>query len=351
MTRVRDELPPPVITIRDPNAPSPLSDVIGGGDEGDDRPRRQWSWRDRGLAVMVVAVIVTTGAGLWGVEHLHDEQRLDKASVTEIDLNAANTDDSSSDFSFGTIQVALANDGPHAVSVLTARMVGTSLPVLTARSNSIKPNGTKTVRFRRPRCPESLPAFRGTGFSAADLELTVRTYRGQTTKVTVTDPSAVNNLLSGYYFVTVEACRLYPPESSLQQVSRLTTVRQGKDLVVTLAVRNRSKKPRTLHRILAGGGLSVVRGTEDLEFAGGARHDITLTLRATECARAVKDWGLSFDELSNDPSSSFEDLQPGDVSMVVYGDGELDARGILFTSGFDGTGITPWVRSVCPTTK
>src|SRR5437899_689716 len=109
-------LPPPVITITDPSAPGPLSDVIGREPK---RAPRRLSRAQRALAVLTAAVVGTTGAGFWALGHLREGDQLDRAAVREVSVVAAVADESGADSHH--VELALLNDGPHPVTVLSAR--------------------------------------------------------------------------------------------------------------------------------------------------------------------------------------------------------------------------------------
>lgn len=321
--------PPPVVTIRDPNAPASLTDVLG---EEPRAPRQRLSRLERGLTSLVLA---TGGAGVWGVGHLHAQQRLDARSVTELRLSAV--DPPGLDSSQGTsLELDLRDDGPHPVHVVAARLEdGTRLRAV---SNTLEHGRTGTVRFHRPACPTRTPTLQRD--SPVDLE--VRTYRGLTGHVAVPADSA-STLLERYYVWAVEGCRLYPVAASLAPAGQPVFARRGRDLVVLLPVVNRARRPRTLVRVEAGGGVSAAAGSGPRVLAGGQRVTLTVTLRAADCERVRAEWlrphAYLGAVLSDEPSDAL-------VQLVLSGDDEGEVQ-----EPFLGPGVYPqvdgWLADVC----
>src|SRR3954470_16173254 len=167
--------PPPVITITNPSAPGPLSDVIGKEPR---RAPRRLSRAQRALALLTAAVVGTAATGVWALGHIREGDQLDRAAVREVSVVAAVADESGADEHH--VELALLNDGPHPVTVLSARLDAPGFPALAADENRrLPPHNPQVVSFPLPRrCPTTLRAtFEG------PVLLRLRTYRGAETTV------------------------------------------------------------------------------------------------------------------------------------------------------------------------
>ena len=335
--RVQDERPPPVITITNPSAPAPLSDVIGV--EPTRAPRRL-TWRQRGLAALAVASLGTAAAGVWGVAHLHEAQRLDAESVREVHVIGASVD--TPGLGFSSLGVNLLNQGPHPVTVLAAVIRDRDAVTLTARGNALTPNDPTFVRFRSAPCPKTAPHYSRAGGAVA---LRVRTYRGRTTTVPLSDSEAAASLRGLYYVTTVTKCRLYPPGASLEPVGFPRAARAGRDLRLTLSLRNRSRSERTLTGFRVTGGLVVASSSAPVVFPGGERLGVTLTLRVASCSTARVSWAFALQQDGTTPAYQVLEAD-GALTTTVDGDDRVGDQGFLVSAG-EVDGISTWVRDVC----
>ena len=302
--------PPPVVTIVDPAAPSALTDVLGHEQPPVLTPEQ------RVPALLGLAVVALLVVGCLAASGIRRGQRLDREALRGVSL-AAVTD----------LQhvgaLALVNEGPRPVSVLSARIAGlTSLAAKGPRR--LAPSDPTLVTFAPPAsCPTTAGPSR-------DVELRVQTFRGTRATVTVTSESFVAGVLA--------RCGLHPPAYSLELDGVSATVR-GTDLHLGLVVTNLAAERRVVQGFSVDGGLAVVSATPTALAAGGSGI-AQLRLRVVDCGAALGTWALVPQQQGFTPTYR---APTGGGSLDALVDGQR-APGLL-TSGSDAVGA--WVRARC----
>ena len=332
-----EQPPPPVITITDPSAPGPLSDVLG--DDVTRRPRRQ-TRQQRGLAWLTTAIVATGAVGVWAASQIEHDHRLNRQALREISIVTLTTDGFSSGASH--VQLSLLNEGPHRLTVVSARLDSPDFPELLAAGNTLPPKEPQLVSFSLPKtCPQSLSQL----LRAAVL-LRVRTYRGDERTIRFKEDPIGSSFAAGFFFTTMARCGLYPPELSLQLAGPVNTERIGGDLRLTLTVYNRSADARSVASFAVSGGLALISSSTPVKLRGHEATHVRVRLRVTDCTAASGSW-------------AFAAQQQGitQTFRIGSGDGELDAvvtaaaaTGVTATllTAADGDEVARWVLERCP---
>jgi hypothetical protein len=312
--------PPPVVTITDPAAPGPLSDVIG---QEPNRPQRRLTPAQRRVAWLCAIIVATTCGGIWAVDRIRTGQRLDRQALAEVsvvlsggDVPALGTDDVDS------LELIVLSTGRHPVTVLSARLGALGYPTMLAEDGRLRSDEPTTVTFRGSyRCRESM--FDGL---AAPIVLRVRTYRGDVKALQLLPD---NTLRAALAVQIGDRCGLFSPADSLvRDAARGFPV--GNDLIATVPLHNRARSQRTITSVTVNGGLQVV--TVDTPYVLAARGDgsLSVRLRVADCSAALVTWA-----------------QPGRGSLdaAVAGDGVVETSPGLISAG-DET-LTTWIETIC----
>ncbi|MCW2673397.1 MAG: hypothetical protein JWP14_1986 [Frankiales bacterium] len=332
-----EQPPPPVITITDPSAPAPLSDVIG---EDAARPPRRLSAQQRRLAWLTTAIVVTGAAGVWAAGRIQRDHQLDRQALGELSVVTVTTDGVSGGENH--LDLSLLNQGPHPVTVVWARLDAAGFPELVADKNTLPPADPQLVSFPLPkRCPRTL----GSVFTAPVL-LRVRTYRGDDRTLRFEGDPSESSFAAGFVFTTMARCGLFPPEFSLQLAGPVVTERLGGDLRLTLPVYNRSADQRSVASFAVSGGLALVASSTPVEIPGHGAARLQVRLRVTDCTAASGSWAFAAQQQGFTPTF-----------RAVSGDGELDAvvnaqqatgvSATLLTAAGDNE-VARWVLERCP---
>lgn len=334
--------PPPVVTITNPSAPGPLSDVIGGviGKEPVRAPRRL-TRAQRAVALLTAAVVGTAAAGVWAIGRIREDERLDRAAVREVAVVSAAADEEGADQEH--VDLALLNEGPHPVTVLSARLDVPGFPALAADTNRLLPHNPQVVTFPLPRrCPKTLQA----SFTGPVL-LRLRTYRGTETTVRFDGGGSTGAFAAGFVFTMMGRCGVYPPDFSLETTG-VQARQAGPDLVVRLQLRNRSGSPRSLDHVAVNGGLTVRGVVQPVRLPGHGVVEVEVRLGLVECAAALGSWGVTPQQQGFTPT--FRGLpSDGAVTGDVSGDGNVAADVSLLVVAQDAW-VGRWVASRCPAT-
>jgi hypothetical protein len=327
--------PPPVITITNPSEPRPLSDVIGREPV---RAPRRLSRAQRGLAVLAAAAVGTAAAGVWSVGRIQEDRRLDRAAVREVHVVAAAANEDGPDQDH--VNLALLNQGPHPVTVLSARLDVPGFPALPADANSLPPDNPQLVTFPLPRhCPDSLRAT-----FLAPVLLRLRTYRGAETTIRFDGEGSTGEFAAGFVFTTMARCGVYPPEFSLETTG-LAARSSGADLIVDVDVHNRSRLPRSLDALSVEGGLRLTTVGATIDLAGDETVQVQLRLSIDDCRAALGSWAFTPQQQGFTPT--FRGI-PGDgeVTGQVSGDGVAAPHVALLVAAQDDT-VRQWVVDRC----
>lgn len=327
---------PPVITITNPAAPAPLSDVIGVEAA---RPPRRMTRAQRRTA-WLAAVIVATGAlGIWGVARIRQDHRLDQEAVRELIVALAGVD-STEPSPTGDLDLALLSDGPHPVTVVSVRLDVPGFPTVFARHNTLRPHEPQVVTF--PSF-QSCPAAISTGFDAP-IRLRVRTYRGDETTLRLSTPLVAGAYEAGFVYETMERCSLYPPRLSLESQPPTDAGRLGPDLLLNLPVRNRSHAERRIAELTVGSGLELSSASVPVVLRGEEITILRLQLHVADCETALGSWGFAVQQ-PRFSSTIRGGPGGGSLSATVIGDGSTELAPDLLTAGDEVVG--DWVLESC----
>jgi hypothetical protein len=334
---VGTEPPPPVVTIINPAASGPLSDVIGPEAS---RPPRQLTPTQRRLAWLAVVIVTTTALGGWGASRIRATDRLDREALREVQVGLVGGDTSSLAGGAGRVDLALLSNGPHPVTVVSVRLDVPGFPTLPADPNRLRPHEPELVTFPSPSvCPASLSR----AFDAMIL-LRVRTYRGDETTLRLATSPAAGAYSAGFVFESMERCGLYPPGLSLEAQRPTGTSRRGRDLDLTLPLRNRSAAERTITSLQLSGGLALRDQAPRIVLAGGMTVELPLRLHLTDCETALGSWGLALQQQGFTPT--FRGAPGGgSLDATVVGDGRTERAANLLSAGDEVVG--QWVLDTC----
>ena len=332
---VGTEPPPPVITITNPAAPGPLSDVIGVEAS---RPPRRLTSAQRRLAWLAAVIAATTALGLWGAGRIRTGDRLDRQALRELGIVPVGGDAS---LLSGTddVDLSLLSTGPHPVTVVSARLAVPGYPTLRADHNELTPHEPEVVTFASPAaCPASLPM----SFDAP-IELRVRTYRGDERTLELPSGSTTDAFTAGFALQTMDRCGLYPPAFSIETRTPVGAEQRGHDLLFTLSLHNRSRAERSISSLRVNGGLQLRGGTSTIVLSGGETTNLPLRLHVADCPLALGSWALVPQQQGFAPA--FRVVGGGSLEATVMGDGTVtDSIGLL-NAGDEL--ITHWVRETC----
>lgn len=320
----RRSLPAPVVTVRNPSGSAPEPEQLTLAEPGWTTEQRRWAWQ--GLAALLVLA-----AGVWSaVATAHDRDR-DRRELAAVALSAVADAGRTPD-----LALELLNQGPAPLEVVSARVVSPGFRSVEAAANTLQPGDPQRVVFRAGSCPASATADLG-----AAVEVRVRTLHGATRTLTyrgLLDGSFVGAFVSR----SMQRCGLYAPAFSLE-VSGTSVRRVGRDLDLSLIVRNLARHPRTLQQLMTGGGLTVTR-QHPLPLGGGAAGSTTLRLHVADCGAALVAWGLVPQQQGFTPTYRGVEAT-GSLDADVLGDGRSErAVDLLAHSGYD---VRTWVRDVC----
>jgi hypothetical protein len=327
---------PPVVTITNPAAPGPLSDVIGI--EGS-RPPRRLTPAQRRLAWLATVIVATAALGMWGVARIKDDHRLDREALRELVVALAGVGGTELSGN-GDLDLALLNNGPHPVTVVSVRLDVPGFPTLHARRNQLRPHEPQLVSFAPFR---SCPAAASTGADAV-IRLRVRTYRGDETTLLLTTPLTTGSFSAGFVLETVERCGLYPPRLSLEARSPTAAGRQGPDLLLTLPVHNRSHAERTIADLTVGSGLELRAANVPLILRGEQTVSLRLQLAIVDCETALGSWGFAVEQQGFAPVFGGA-AGGGSLDATVVGDGTTELARDLLVAGEELVG--EWVFESC----
>ena len=326
--------PPPVVTITNPADPRPLSDVIGYGPA---RPPRKLSRTQVRLAWLTAVILATTAAGVLAVARINEARRLDREALREVGLLASSQGISPLE-SEGVAPLVLLSTGSHPLTVLSASLGLPGFPPLAAHDNTLQPDEPGVVYFTMPAtCPRSVPWDTET-----PLVLTVRTYRGD--ERTVRIPAGGDaGFGAAFFFQTMERCALFPVELSI--VNRLPTssTQQGRELLLTLPVSNRSRATRTISDMTVNGGLLLRSHLPTTTIPGNGTATLQVRLAIRDCSEALSVWAFT---PQTGPEASFRGTTGGGtLNVLVSGDGTTASTALL---GAGDDVIAPWIAGLCP---
>lgn len=271
---VQDERPAPRVSISDPSTPSGYGDVLrSGADRPPWRPNRR---QLRVLLAVLLVLLVAVPPTLW-FKHRSDERTADRQALASVSIVLAEEGD--------PVLFRFRNTGPAAVTVLSAQLERAgSPPIEVGRQVAAGGYLELTVSFDGP-CPTVLSRNGPPG-----IVLAVRTSRGGQREVPVDLRDTVTSLR--FLDQIRQTCQLFEPEDSIE-VGSSTLDLQGRSLVVTVGLNNRSVLPRRLTFLGAGPGL-VVTATPALpltiaaavrgEQAQGATATLTARVTVADCA-------------------------------------------------------------------
>ena len=256
---------PPPITITDPRAPAG-EDVLGA---------EPWtlSPRHRRIALVTTVVLVLLGGAALAVAGVRHDRAADRAALAAVQLA---TDVSSDGPPQGYVGVALRNDGPDAVRLLSARLVPGGYDE-TALHEQLPSGGLATVEFED--AAPCGPALLSHPPSAVRVRL--RTVRGTVvTRELALSPGPYHDATHA----AQERCGYLPAEEAFQLAVTSVSV-HGPAVVLRATAYDDSVLPLTLLRLREAPGLSLsVTPALPLPLppqpaAGRVRHVVTLTLR------------------------------------------------------------------------
>jgi hypothetical protein len=280
---------PPPITIVDPHAsPAYTTELLAGGDE---REPFQWTPRRRYVALTAVTVATLVAGVASAVDMVREGHRLDRASVTAVQLYADAAVEGSAPAA--EVQLSLRNDGPTAVRLVSARLVA---PGYGEQPLSDVLGAGESVVLHLPDQAPCGPALLAQPVET--LRLQVRTDRAQVATREITlGPSAyiaVNHPAR-------ERCGYLPPDEAFS-FGVQSMHRKGHEVVVKALVHDESVLPLTLVRVAAVPGLEVVvspRLPLALPPQTGAQRKshfvaVELHLRVANCSAFFSAPGLAF---------------------------------------------------------
>ncbi len=271
---VQDERPAPRVSISDPNTPSGYGDELrSGADRPPWRPNRR---QLRVLLAVLLVLLVAVPPTLW-FKHRSDERAADRQALAAVSMVLAEEGD--------PVLFRFRNTGPAVVTVLSAQLERAGYPPIEV-GRQVAAGGylELTVPFDGP-CPSVLPRNGPPG-----IVLAVRTSRGGQREVRVDLRDTVTSLR--FLDQIRQTCQLFEPEDAIE-VGSSTFDLQGRALVVTMELNNRSV---LLHRVTfvgAGPGLAV-RATPTLplpvppairgEQAQGPTVTLAVAVTVADCA-------------------------------------------------------------------
>jgi hypothetical protein len=276
---VPDELPPPVVTISDPNHPGAVGDVIGGGSEHDPWKPSRTVVRRGLLALLVLAAAAVPVT----VVKVRDHQReLDARAVAELKLTQFGNEGGEVTDN-GVVPFSLFNGGKDAVRVLSAHIDREGYPTqkvdVTIEHGSA---GKLDVALPSP-CPGQVSPFSQPRL----LILTVRTHRG----TVVTKSVPVGDEFGFTYQESLRStCGFLSPSEALDaRVEQQTERPRALDLHVSIT--NRARTTFDIKQVLTFPGLAAEDVFLPHHLQGRSANStsfeaFTVTLTVTDCLRA-----------------------------------------------------------------
>ncbi len=337
---MRDEPPPPVITIRNPGAPAAPVDVLHAGPELP--PRKQLTAQQKRVALLAALIVATTAVGVRAAAHLHRSNELDAASVRALHLQTIPTAVSSFRADIGRdLALGLLNLSGGPLTVVSVRYDAPGFPELRPRTGSLPPDTpTFLLLPLTGDCPRRpLVTTRG-----GAVVVRLRTSRGIASTVRLSDEGAMG-FGSDYASTVARQCHITRPGDSLVSDAPPLAARAGPDLRLTWTVRNSATHARTLQRVETS-GIELVASNAPFTLTYNEEHRLSVLLRIASCTGARQAWGVLREHHRATPI-----LQPvnanGAISLVVQGDDAVDpATPFVLPGQVDA--IREWIVDRCP---
>lgn len=344
MPTVHHELPPPPITISDPRGGVLTTDLLSTGPDEEKDP---WQPSLRQVAVLLVVVLVVAIASVpvLLIQQGHRNSAADRAELAGISLEQAD-DDSSGVTSGDKIALQLKNNGPTALTVLSAHVDRTGYSDQQVRATVTR--GAQATIELSPlgACPPAgaLPA------SPSGVVVTVRTARGQRTTLRI---NVRDSFFSESYAQALrERCGAFPVEETF--IATVLDVREEGGVVHgRLLLRNRSRVAHTISSLTVGEGFTLVLGTFppitvppgpnalDVEIAfsikvSGCRLARTQMTAGTDPERSPSDYSFQSPTFGGINATSREDTYP-EPFPLVYPDQLMTPLSTLISHTCKGT--------------
>jgi hypothetical protein len=243
--RARVDAQPPPSTIVNPHAPAGHGEVLVSGDDKD-------PWRPSRAQVMVALTVASIGLVVAGVtvavNKVRTEHRLDREALAALQLVADQGFETAEGRGPDTVEVALRNESPHAVRLLSARLDADGFGALPLDSELAAGESVVLAFPNRIACSRSVLTD-----PADAVVVRLRTHRGQV--VTRREP------LSPTAFMEVnrpaqERCGYLPADEAFGfLVGSIRYV--GDQVVARLQLYNNSLLPLALARLREAPGLSL----------------------------------------------------------------------------------------------
>jgi hypothetical protein len=261
---------PPPVRVVDPSLGT--TDLVG-----DDRPRRGGA-----LAVGLVVVLLTVVA----LSTLREDKAADRVAVDELRLSAAESPRSEGS---AVVRVAVRNDGPTSVQVLSARLVAEGY-VSEAVDQTVAPGSRLVLSLRdSATCAPTLPAH-----PVEAVELLVRTQTGTTvTRSVALSPSAYREV----NHTARERCGYLPADEAFSFEGVSSRLETG-SATIRARVANGSLLPMQLSRLLPMTGLSLITEpklplevpVQPKPLVVGRFVDLRLTLTVDDCSTFLQSY-------------------------------------------------------------
>lgn len=255
---------PPLITISDPNHPGSLLDVVGAPE------RAPVSRRTKVIAAVVVALLAGTTATTAAVRKRHRDQAVDRAMLASLALEAVD--------SGGGGRFLFRNSGPVPLTVLSGRIDREGYETTRYQATlSAGATSALLLPFGGP-CPAQVPL---TGPSTVLFRVRDPHGHERDLRVDVRDHEVSQAVLEQIQ----QTCGLYPPSDALF-TDGFSTSLEGRALLVSVPLHNRSVRPYVISSLTAANGLDLqllnpvpltVPGTP----LGGVPQTTTLRIRVT----------------------------------------------------------------------
>jgi hypothetical protein len=265
------DLPPPPVTIVDPNAPTGTADLLDSGRDPWRPSRRQVL-----VGVVVVLLLGLAAGAVAQVRHVRHEHALDAAAVRDVRIVVDSGDG------------GLLTDGePEVTLVSTGRLPVTVLEVALEWPGHVERGARQEVPLvASARVPVTTGKDCRTALYTDQpqrLRVRARTSRGDVVTRAVALPAEVSELLGASE--RFRCAYLRPSEALVGEVSAVRT--PGRSFVLTFGVRNAGVAPLTLSRLSFLPGVTVAADLPLVLPPGGADSrtvPLTVTLRVRSCA-------------------------------------------------------------------